>query len=98
MQKCKVKTLMPFTITVLHRLLKNNMSNEYKELIKRIRKENRTNLYKIPHLDFAHSENYLYWMWVDSKGYNAYKKGEFVPYESIYIETAECRNTTTEKQ
>lgn len=58
----------------LHELLKENKMEEYREMIKRIKKENSQKLYKIPHPDFPSSDKHHYYLWLDAEGYKAYKK------------------------
>lgn len=73
----------------LHGLLRQRKMREYQEMVEQIKIENKQKLYKIPHLDFANSENFEYYMWVTPEGYNAYKAGEDVPLNSIKGEHAE---------
>ncbi len=72
----------------LHRLLRKNKITEYKNLVNKIKKENKQKLYKIPHLDFKPNENFEYWMWITDEGYKLYKSGKDVPLVHIIMETA----------
>lgn len=74
----------------LHSLMKTDKET-YKREIARIRKENKQKLYKIPHLDWEHSDTLYYWMWVDATGYKAYINNGDVPFGSIKMEAAERR-------
>lgn len=75
----------------LHKLLDSGDMDAYKAMIKKIKKENRQKLYKIPHLDFASNKNYDFWMWVTAEGYKLYKSGKYVPYWCIKREYAEAK-------
>ena len=73
----------------LHKLLEDGKTEEYKQMIKNIRKNNRQKLYRIPHLDFESNEHFNFWMWITAEGYKLYKADKDVPFWCIAKESAE---------
>ena len=79
--------------THLHQLMKDESKKaEYRREVSRIRRENKSKLHRVPHPDFAHDDNYCYWMWIDHKGYSQYKNDGTFPNESIILEQAAERS------
>lgn len=75
----------------LHKLLNDNKTNEYKELVKEIKKENRQKIYKIPHLDYPYGEHINFYMYLTADGYKLYKSGKYIPSKYIIRETYELK-------
>jgi len=90
----KPSNLLPVTDKehrLLHKLLNAEKTEEYKQLINEIRKDNRQKVYKIPHPDYEPNEHYNYWMILDTTGYKAFKEGQPIPFNSIVREYADSK-------
>ncbi len=74
----------------LHKLMNNNQK-AYKEMVAKIKKENRQKVYKIPDLDFKNDEHFNYWMLINAAGYKEYKKSGNVPLGCILMQIAEAK-------
>lgn len=74
----------------LHRLMKEDMK-AYKEMVTKLKKENKQKVYKIPDLDFESDVNYNYWMLVNAAGYKEYKESGDVPLDCILMQIAEAK-------
>lgn len=74
----------------LHKLWDEGKKKEYWQMVRKIRKDNERELFKVPHPDFEADERFTYFLWVDVKGKKAYDKGNEIPITSIYRESAEA--------
>ncbi len=74
----------------LHKLWEEGKKKEYWQMVRKIRKDNERELFKVPHPDFEADERFTYFLWVDAKGKRAYDKGNEIPITSIYRESAEA--------
>lgn len=74
----------------LHRLWDSGKIKEYWKMIKRIKKFNNEEWFEIPHPDYQSDEHTQYFMFLNQKGYSAYKRGKEIPLDSIRCESAEC--------
>lgn len=74
----------------LHRLM-NKDKKAYKEMVAKLKKENKQIVYKIPDLDFASDEHYNYWMLISVAGYKEYQKNGDVPLDCILMQIAEAK-------
>lgn len=79
--------------TELHRRWSQGKKKEYWQMIKRIKKLNKEEWFKIPHPDYEPNDNLIYFMYLTMKGYKAYKQGEEIPLDSIRCESAEAKET-----
>lgn len=75
----------------LHRLLNAEKEKEYKELVKKIKKENSQEIYKIPHPDYKEDDNFYYYMYLSKDAYKAFNKNGDIPSEGIIKESAELK-------
>lgn len=62
---------------------------EYMRMVKEIKKLNSEELFKIPHPDYPSDEHINYFMFLNKKGYQAYKQGKVIPLDSIRRESME---------
>lgn len=74
----------------LHRLM-NNDKKAYREMVTKLKKENKQKVYKIPDLDFESDANYNYWMLINASGYKEYQKSGDVPLDCILMQIAEAK-------
>lgn len=74
----------------LHKLWNTGKIDEYWIMIKKIKKLNNEQWFKIQHPDYQSDKNTSYYMFLTKKGYNAYKNGREIPFDSIRCESAEC--------
>lgn len=80
----------------LHKLWDEGKKKEYWQMVRKIKKDNERELFKVPHLDFQADEHFTYFLWVDTKGKRAYDKGKEIPITSIYKESAEAHRKVGE--
>ena len=78
----------------LHRLWNNGREKEYMQMVKRIKRINNEEWFKIPHPDYSSDKKIIYYMFVTKKGYLAYKKGKAIPIDTIRCESAEATEVT----
>lgn len=78
----------------LHKLIDEGKTKEYNNLVKLMKKENRQNLYKIQHPDYEPDDKFIYYMYLTSDGYKAYRNNQDIPNDSIKMESAECKEVT----
>lgn len=62
---------------------------EYMRMVNEIRKLNSEERFKIPHPDYPSDEHTNYFMFLNKKGYQAYKQGKAIPLDSIRCESTE---------
>ena len=84
--------------TELHRLLNKGKTQEYNELVKQIKEENRQKVYIIPHPDFKEDENVCYYMYLSKDAYKSFIKSGNIPYSGILKETAELKQNSLENK
>ena len=77
-------------INKLHKLM-NKDKKAYKEVIAKMKKENKQKVYRIPDLDFESDEHFNYWMLINESGYKEYKKCGNVPFDCILQQIAEVK-------
>ncbi len=65
--------------------------DEYKEMIKKIKAENRQKLYKIPNDEYLSDEKFDYFLYVTATGYEEYKSTDIIIPDSIVKECAESK-------
>lgn len=74
----------------LDRLRKDKTKKkEYMRMVKEIKRLNSEEWFKIPHPDYLSDENTNYFMFLNKKGYTAYKQGKEIPLDSIRCESME---------
>lgn len=61
-------------------------------MLKRIKKLNGEEWFKILHPDYKSDEQTNYYMFLSKKGYQAYKQGKGIPLDSIKCESAEAKD------
>ncbi len=76
----------------LHRLWNAGKTKEYWRMLKRIKKLNGEEWFKILHPDYKSDEQTNYYMFLSKKGYQAYKQGKGIPLDSIKCESAEAKD------
>lgn len=74
----------------LHKLMDED-KKAYKEMVAKIKMENKQKVYKIPNLDFESDEHFNYWMIINAVGYKEYKKSGDVPPDCILMQMAEAK-------
>ena len=62
---------------------------EYMRMVKEIKKLNSEEWFKIPHPDYPSDEHTNYFMFLNKKGYQAYKQGKEIRLDSIRCESME---------
>ncbi len=90
----RASNILPVINKDIHDKLHNLMDKDkraYKEMVAKIKKENKQKVYKIPNLDFKNDEHFNYWMLINAAGYKEYKKNGNVPLDCILMQIAEVK-------
>ena len=80
----------------LHRLWDEGKKEEYWDLIKIIKRDNKEATYKISHPDYEPNNYFNYFMYVTKKGFNAFNAGKEIPLDSIRGESVELKGSVVE--